>query len=191
VQSGIKLVHQFDVPSGQRVDLLLDFDACKSIVKTGSGKYKLKPVIKVIPFVLNGIEGFVDTALLGNSVVVTAQVNGEVVRATVPNTQTGKFFLARLDPDDYDVVITARNSPTDTCCATTVIKGVPVPSSTSITTISTSGIPFTLQPSAFQRIAGTVSLITRLHRFLSLLLMIGMMAPSLLPRSNPFQVGQP
>ena len=67
VQSGIKLVNEFDVPSGQRVDLLLDFDACKSIVKTGSGKYILKPVIKVIPIVLNGIEGFVDTALLGNS----------------------------------------------------------------------------------------------------------------------------
>ncbi len=75
VQSGIKLVNEFDVPSGQRVDLLLDFDACKSIVHTGNGKYKLKPVIKVIPSVLNGIEGFVDTALLGSNVVVSAQRN--------------------------------------------------------------------------------------------------------------------
>ena len=102
VQSGIKLVNEFDVPSGQRVDLLLDFDACKSIVRTGNGTYKLKPVIKVIPFVLNGIEGFVDTALLGSNVVVSAQVNGESVRATVPNANSlpnpnrGKFFLARL-----------------------------------------------------------------------------------------------
>ena len=164
VQSGIKLIHQFTVGSGQRVDLLLDFDACKSIVQTGNGTYKLKPLIKVIPFVLNGIEGFVDKTLLVNNVIVSAQVNGDIVRATVPNTVTGKFFLAHLDPTNcpttcYDVVITARNSPTDTCCATAVIKGVPVPSSTSITTISTSGIPFTLQPSAFQRIAGTVSLI--------------------------------
>jgi hypothetical protein len=36
---------------------------------------------------------------------------------------------------------------------------VPVPSSTSITTISTSDTPFTLQSSAFHAIAGTVSLI--------------------------------
>ena len=64
VQSGIKLIHQFNVASGQRVDLLLDFDACKSIVTHKNGTYKLKPVIKVIPFVLNGIEGFVDTNLL-------------------------------------------------------------------------------------------------------------------------------
>src|SRR6185503_2105050 len=76
VQSGIKLIHQFDVGSGQRVDLLLDFDACKSIVKTGINKYKLKPVIKVIPFVLNGIEGFVDTNLLGSNVAVSAQQSG-------------------------------------------------------------------------------------------------------------------
>jgi hypothetical protein len=164
VQSGIKLIHQFTVDSGQRVDLLLDFDACKSIVRTGNGKYKLKPVIKVIPFVLNGIDGFVDKTLLVNNVLVSAHVNGTIVRATVPNTQTGEFFLAHLDPTNcpttcYDVVITARNSPTDTCCATAVITGVPVPSSTSITTISTSGTPFTLQPSAFHAIAGTVSLI--------------------------------
>src|SRR5512133_1639974 len=31
VKSGIKLVNEFDVVAGQRVDLLLDFDACKSI----------------------------------------------------------------------------------------------------------------------------------------------------------------
>jgi hypothetical protein len=164
VQSGIKLIHQFTVDSGQRVDLLLDFDACKSIVRTGNGKYKLKPVIKVIPFVLNGIDGFVDKTLLVNNVIVSAQVNGTIVRTTAPNSQTGEFFLAHLDPTNcpttcYDVVITARNSPTDDCCATAVITGVPVPSSTSITTISTSGTPFTLQPSAFHAIAGTVSLI--------------------------------
>lgn len=178
VQSGIKLVHDFDVPSGQRVDLLLDFDACKSIVKAGnSNKYILKPVIKVLPYVLNGIEGFIDPNLFANqpninnnvnNLVVSAQVNGQIVRATVPNSSAvpnpnrGKFFLARLTPGvNCDVVITANN-PTNTCCATAVITGVPVPSSTSITIISTSastgGIPFTLAASAFHRIGDTVAL---------------------------------
>ena len=36
IQTGIKLIHQFTVESGQRIDLLLDFDACHSIVHTGS-----------------------------------------------------------------------------------------------------------------------------------------------------------
>jgi hypothetical protein len=162
VQSGIKLVNEFDVPSGQRVDLLLDFDACKSIVRTGNGKYKLKPVIKVIPYVLNGIDGFVDKALLGNNVVVSAQVNGKIVRATVPNANPdpnpnrGKFFLAHLPAGadvKYDVVITADGH------ATAVISGVPVQTDTSITTISTSAVPFTLQTSTPQSISGTVTLI--------------------------------
>ena len=161
MQSGIKLIHQFTVDSGQRVDLLLDFDACKSIVQTGSGKYKLKPVIQVIPFVLNGIEGFVGTNLLSSNVVVSAQVNGEIVRATVPNTSTGKFFLARLPAGagvSYDVVITADNH------ATAVISGVPVPTDTSITAVSTSGAPIpvvtppTLEASATHSISGTVTL---------------------------------
>lgn len=165
IQAGIKLIHQFTVRSGQRVDLLFDFDACHSIVKTGNGKYKLKPVIKVIPYVLNGIEGFVDANLVGSHVVVSAQVNGEIIRAVVPNSNAapdpnrGKFFLPRLTPGNYDVVITAGNSTTDTCCATAVITGVPVASDTSITQISTSGHRFTLQDSAFHTIGDTIELI--------------------------------
>ena len=155
IQSGIKLIHQFNVASGQRVDLLLDFDACKSIVQTGNGKYKLKPVIKVIPFELNGIEGFVGTALLNSHVVVSAQVSGEIVSATVPNTTMtpGKFHLAHLTAGvNYDIVITADNH------ATAVITGVPVPSSTSTTIISTNGAPIGLNPSATGSISGTVTL---------------------------------
>lgn len=154
IKSGIKLINQFTVNSGQRVDLLLDFDACHSIVKTGSGKYILKPVIKVIPTVLNGINGFVDKTL--PNVVVSAQQNGNIVRATMLNTQTGEFFLAHLDPGNYDVVITADNH------ATAVISGVPVVSCTGsnicVTPISNSGTPFSLANSSTQAITGMVTL---------------------------------
>lgn len=156
IQTGIKLIHQFDVGSGQRVDLVLDFDACKSVVTRGNGTYTLKPVIKVIPIVLNGIQGFVDRSLLASNVVVSAQVNGEIVRATRPNTATGEFFLARLGasayPAQYDVVITADGH------AIAVIAAIPVASSTSITTISTSVVPFTLLTSTSQSLTGTVTL---------------------------------
>jgi hypothetical protein len=152
IQSGVKLVHQFDVPPGQRVDLLLDFDACHSVVETGNNTFKLKPVIKVIPFVLNGIEGFVDTTLLGNNVVVSAQSDGNLVRVTRPNS-SGRFFLARLDaPDQYTIVFTADAH------ATKVITGVPVPSATSITAVSTSVAPITLGVSPTHNISGSVML---------------------------------
>jgi len=155
VQSGIKLINQFDVAAGQRVDLLLDFDACKSIVTRGNGTYALKPVITVIPFVLNGINGFVDpslAALIGSGVMVTAQQNGAIVQTTVPNAQTGEFFLARLAPGSYDVVFTANGR------TTAVIAAVPVASPTSIVVISNNVTPIILPGSATHIISGTETL---------------------------------
>ncbi|MBC7513686.1 MAG: DUF4382 domain-containing protein, partial [Herminiimonas sp.] len=128
VQSGLKLGHEFDVAAGQRVDLVLDFDACKSIVKKGNGKYALKPVITVIPTVLNGISGFVSG---GTNVIVSAQQNGVILRATVPNPTTGEFYLARVVPGNYDVVITADSR------STAVIAAVPVATTTTTTAVST------------------------------------------------------
>lgn len=141
VQSGIKLINQFDVESGQRVDLLLDFNACKSIVKRGNGTYALKPVIRVIPFVLNGIHGFVDPGLLGSNVMISAQQNGDVVQTTTPKS-SGEFFLARLVLGNYDVVITADGQ------TTSVITNVPVTTTTSMVDVSDGGTPITLHVSA-------------------------------------------
>lgn len=152
IQSGIKLIHQFTVNAGQHVDLLLDFDACQSIVKTGNAKYKLKPVVKVIPFELNGIRGYVDMALLGNNILVSAQTNGSMVRATVPNA-TGHFFLAHLGAGrSYDVVVTADGH------TTAVIADVPVQTTVSTTTISTQAAPIVLSSSPVGNLLGTVTL---------------------------------
>lgn len=142
VQSGIKLVNEFDVAAGQRVDLVLDFDACKSIVQRGNGTYALKPVIKVVPFVLNGIDGYVDLSLLGSKPMVTAQQNGVIVQSSVPNPLTGEFFLPRLPIGNYDVVFTANGR------ATAVIATVPVVSATSVAIVSSSVAPVALPVSA-------------------------------------------
>ena len=56
-QSGLKLQANFDVAAGQMADLVLDFDACQSVVKAGnSGKYLLKPVIAVRPFAVTAVD---------------------------------------------------------------------------------------------------------------------------------------
>jgi hypothetical protein len=48
-QTGIKLVHPFEIVEGLTTELLLDFDVADSVVKAGnSGKYLLKPTIKII-----------------------------------------------------------------------------------------------------------------------------------------------
>ena len=46
-QTGIKLIHPFEIVDGGKTVLTIDFDAEKSIIKTGDGNYKLKPVIKL------------------------------------------------------------------------------------------------------------------------------------------------
>ena len=150
VQSGIKLINEFDVAPGQRVDLMLDFDACKSVVTRGNGSYLLKPVIKVIPMTLNGINGFVDASL--SNVMVSAQTGGTVVRSTVPDTSTGEFLLARLAPGNYDVVITADGH------ATAIIGTVPVAHSSSITMVSDAVTPISLPDSTTQDISGIAEL---------------------------------
>ncbi len=153
VQSGIKLVNAFDVAAGQRVDLVLDFNACKSIVKRGNGVYALKPVIQVVPFALNGIDGFVDKAILGNGVLVTAQQGSVVMQTTAPNATTGEFFLTRLPIGNYDVVMTANGR------STAVVGAVPVTSTTSVTVLSSSLLPITLPASPVSRmVSGTAVL---------------------------------
>lgn len=152
VQSGIKLVNEFDVAADQRVDLVLDFDACKSVVTKGNGNYALKPVVKVIPSVLNGISGFINKTLLDSHVMVSAQQNGVIVSATSPNATTGEFFLARLPTGNYDVVITADER------AAAVIGAVPVTSATSTTALSTATAPISMPTSIVGNISGTTTL---------------------------------
>ena len=141
-QSGLKLINGFTVAPGAMTDIVLDFDACKSVVKAGnSGQYLLKPVIRMIPRTLTGIAGYVQTGLAG--VTVSAQKDGVVMKATQPNT-SGQFILAPLDPTKgpYDVVFTGTNLTTSVIASVPVVAGqtttlnssadsVPMPSSTS------------------------------------------------------------
>lgn len=152
VESGLKLENMnegFDIEAGQRADLVLDFDACKSIVSRGNGDYALKPVVKVIPTLLNGVEGYVAAGL--TDVHVSAQKNGEIISSTAPDSE-GHFYLSRLPVGAYDVVITASDR------ATTVVGAVPVTSPTATTTLGTRAAPISLlaAPEA-RKISGTVS----------------------------------
>ena len=152
LQSGVKLVNEFEVKAGEKVDLVLDFDACKSVVtKGGAARYSLKPVVKVIPTAINGISGVIDPALAASNVTITAQQNGNVIAATAP-TATGEFMLARLAPGNYDVVITADGK------AASVVSAVPVATASSNVTLSTTAAPITMADSAQSSISGTATL---------------------------------
>ena len=139
-QSGLKLIHPFTVQANTMADLVLDFDACRSVVRRGnSGRYNLKPVIAVLPRTTTAIVGTVDPLLAG--VTVSAQKGGAVVRSTTPNA-VGEFVLSGLDAAQtpFDVVFTANGR------ASAVIAAVPV-SGSATTRVSTTAAPITLPTS--------------------------------------------
>ena len=143
-QSGLKLIHGFTVQPNAVTDLVLDFDACRSVVRKGNGGFNLKPVIAVIPRTTTAIVGTVDPAHTG--VAVSVQKNGTVVRSTTPNAN-GDFTLSGLDPaqSPFDVAFTATGLTTSVITATPVTAGAS-------TRISTTAAPITL-PAATTGIA--------------------------------------
>ncbi|HEU5294320.1 MAG TPA: DUF4382 domain-containing protein [Burkholderiaceae bacterium] len=132
LQSGLKMNVNITVPAEQVVDFALDFDACKSFVKSGtSGKYILKPVISVIPIVSSAAQrvvGYVDPALAVGTTSVSLQQAGVPVKATVPGAN-GSFVLYPVPAGTYDLVVTATGR------ATAVMTGVPA-TTTSVTTVN-------------------------------------------------------
>ena len=149
---GIPVGSAFDLVNGESMNLIVDFDACRSVVPNNGNQYLLRPVIQAVPTVRNGISGFVATSLLGSHVRVTAQQNGVVVRATDPDPVSGEFLLPRLDAGSYDVVVTADGR------AASVVAAVPVASSVSTTALNTAATPVTLQAAPMGFIMATLKL---------------------------------
>lgn len=151
-QSGFKLQANFSVTGGQVADMVLDFDACKSIVKAGnSGKYNLKPVVAVIKRLTTEIVGYVDPALASSVVVSTRDPNNNL-RATVPNATTGKFVLAYLPENtNYTVVVAGQN------LTTAAVTGVPVSIAAGTTTLNAPTTPIPMPTSASATVSGTVT----------------------------------
>jgi hypothetical protein len=102
-QSGLKLqIHQ-TFTAGVTYNILLDFDAGKSIVELGNGEYQLKPVIRTIDTAITGsIQGRISPISLGT--VVTASSNG-ITYSTVTNLN-GEFLIAGLSAGTYIVTVT-------------------------------------------------------------------------------------
>ncbi len=103
--SGIRVATQVTVEANRVSDLLLDFDACRSVVPSGA-TYLLQPVVTAVPRHGAVISGYVPTQMAGAR--VSAQKNGLPQRSTVADGN-GRFVLAFLDPaqSPFDVVVVA------------------------------------------------------------------------------------
>ncbi len=113
-QTGIKLVSGFTINESQTTELLLDFDAMRSVVKAGaSGLYLLKPTIKVLKVAeYTSVEGTVtatinevSTPLTG--AFVSAQAGDPLhIQAGTVTDDEGEYKLF-LMPGSYTLVTTA------------------------------------------------------------------------------------
>jgi len=161
-QSGLKINIDTVVNEGQVLDMVLDFDACKSVVKAGnSGKYKLKPVIQAIPLVTTagqGVVGYVDSTLPMGDTLVSVQVDGLPVKATAPDSN-GKFVLYPVPAGTYDLVVSAPGR------VTAVMTGVPT-DTVDYTYVNSATVPIVpgTAPLGERLVTGTVSPATAMVR---------------------------
>jgi hypothetical protein len=99
LQSGLKIQGPFNVPGGGVADLLLDFDAARSIVLTGSGTYILNPVVRAVQSTNSG-------SIVGRVLPDTVQTTVFAIQApdTITSTITasdGRFTLSALTAGTY------------------------------------------------------------------------------------------
>lgn len=128
-QSGLKLnIHQ-DVNEGVTYKLLMDFDASRSIVKTGNGKYMLKPVIRTTLEAIGGsVKGFVVPDSL--TTAVYALQGTDTVAGTY--TVNGAYMLKGLNAGTYSLAFV----PSNTTFKNQTKSGVTI-TTNSVTTVDT------------------------------------------------------
>ncbi|HWI94102.1 MAG TPA: DUF4382 domain-containing protein [Flavisolibacter sp.] len=128
-QSGLKINLHQDVNAGVLYKLLLDFDAARSIVKTGNGKYILKPVIRATMQAQGGsVKGFVLPNTFNTSVF--AIQGTDTVAGTL--TSGGSYMIRGLNAGTYSLAF----APSDTAYKSQTKTGVVVTNNT-VTTVDT------------------------------------------------------
>ena len=152
-QSGLKMNVDIDVAADKIADVVIDFDACKSVVKRGnSGQYNLKPVISVTPVLSDAglrVIGYVDPSIALTSTKVSVQSAGVPVKSTVPDA-AGKFVLYPVPVGSYDLVVAASGH------VTAVMTGVPV-TTTSFTNVNSAAVPIAPATATTRNVTGTVT----------------------------------
>jgi len=131
-QSGFKILGPITVKPGTLADLVLDFNACKSIVVAGaSDRYLLKPVVTATAMV---VSGSISGTTLPSSQVYAEQQSSTgpvIVKGTVADASTGAFTLSPILQSSsggaVDVVIVPpAPAPGMDGHATGIVQDVPV-----------------------------------------------------------------
>lgn len=102
-QSGLKLQINQTLLADIDNEILLDFDAHASIIQTGNGTYKLKPVLRTVVTAISGnIKGIISPVGVA---MVSATSAADIVYTSSVNT-AGQFQISGLPPGTYTVTAT-------------------------------------------------------------------------------------
>jgi len=114
LQTGIKIVNGFDINANETTELILDFDAMRSVVKAGaSGQWLLKPTIKVLKdySIITGNITDTNNEPLEGVLVSVQKYNpdaddpkDEVVIQTSTLTDENGDYTIFVRPDVYNIV---------------------------------------------------------------------------------------
>lgn len=119
-QSGLKLNIQQAVASGILYTITLDFDALKSIVKTGNNKYMLKPVIRTV---FNAVGGSIKGVVLPDTLTTSIfAIQGVDTVASTFTGLNGGYLIKGLAAGSYNL----RFVPNDTTFFSESRNGVAV-----------------------------------------------------------------
>ena len=103
-QSGLKLNVHETLLAGITYEFLLDFDAARSVVRTGNGMFILKPVIRVITRTLSGaIKGEVMPA--AENVAVYALMGQDTLGSSYAPAGQASFMVSGLPEGRYRLVL--------------------------------------------------------------------------------------
>lgn len=108
-QSGYKIKFSTELEGGEELDVVIDFDASRSVHKAGnSGKYILKPVLKA--FVEEGETGSISGVVEPGDADpnIFALMGDDTLASTSPDT-TGAFLLQGLEAGSYDLALDPAN----------------------------------------------------------------------------------
>jgi hypothetical protein len=129
-QTGLKLVGGFKIDPGVINEFTLDFDVAKSLHEAppGSGRYILRPTIRLVRTTLSGtISGTVLPAGIGAVIYALAPSTIDTVAATLADPITGEYVLQALLAGTYYVRASAVGYADSTRTGIAVTAGVNTP----------------------------------------------------------------
>jgi hypothetical protein len=102
-QSGLKLNVHADFLQGVAYEYTIDFDASRSVVKTGNGKYILKPVLRVFTKSVSGAIRGVIRPVEARPEVAVIDAADDTVASVLADPATGNFMLMGIEAGTYKV----------------------------------------------------------------------------------------